>query len=160
MRKNSSVRSLVTLTPLGPWQPVTFWSSADFALLSGFGAFETTDGQTHSLIMSWSIEIPERLAEFTANLETEGNFGEIPDLPVGEATFVVLSPNPDAQTISTVRSLHALYNNEYQRLASAYQGREIARLQREAELKANPPVPKDMVIRQWRLEHSVNGGDQ
>ena len=64
-----------------------------------------------------------------------------------------LSPaSPPPQTLTGIQSLHDLYNNEYNQLLTAYQGRERARLQQEAELKANPPKPKDLVINYWRIE--------
>ena len=42
-----------------------------------------------------------------------------------------------------------MYNNERGRLHTAYQGRELARLAREAELKANPPQPQNITVRYW-----------
>jgi hypothetical protein len=45
-----------------------------------------------------------------------------------------------------IQSLHDLYNNEYARLKTAYEGRERARIEREAYLKANPPHITDQPI--------------
>ena len=52
----------------------------------------------------------------------------------------------------SIQSLHDLYNSEYARLKTALEGRERARIEREAYLKANPPQPKDIVLNFWRTE--------
>jgi len=51
-----------------------------------------------------------------------------------------------------IQSLHDLYDKEYARLRAAYEGREQARIAREALLKANPPQPKDITLNFWRSE--------
>ena len=65
------------------------------------------------------------------------------------------------EALASIQSLHDLYNNEHDRLLTAYQDREQASLAREAELKANPPKPKDIVLNYWlsnSSEPSVKGG--
>jgi hypothetical protein len=76
----------------------------------------------------------------------------IPDFPPEKATFHISSGNPRKQTLASIHCLHDLYNNEHARLEKAYQGRERARILYEAELKANPPKPKDIVLNYWRTE--------
>ena len=63
-----------------------------------------------------------------------------------------MKPNPTPQTLASIQSLHDLYNNEHDRLKEAYDGRERAQRQHEAELKANPPQPKDIVLNYWRID--------
>jgi hypothetical protein len=76
---------------------------------------------------------------------------QIPDFPAGKATFLIASGTPATQTLASIQSLHDLYNNEYGRLKTAYEGRERARIRHEAELKAHPPKPKDITINHWRI---------
>jgi hypothetical protein len=98
----------------------------------------------------WSTSHLETRDELEKELGPDGP--KIPDLPPGKATFQIISGNPSELTLTGIQSLHALYNNEYERLLTAHQGRERVRLQQEAELKANPPKPKDLVINYWRIE--------
>jgi hypothetical protein len=157
--KDSTVRSVVTLSPLGNGEPVTFFSSADFGLLSGFASFVGSDGETHSLIMSWGMEKIETLPDIVTKHGHDYDLTKIPELPEGKATFAILSKNSTAATLASVQSLHDLYNNEHDRLLAAYEGREKARLQNEAELKAHPTKPKDIVLNFWRTERPAPAAD-
>ncbi|MDP3849757.1 MAG: hypothetical protein Q8Q59_04580 [Luteolibacter sp.] len=156
--KDSPPRSLVRIWPNGSGEPVVFWSSADFAYLSGFSSFTGSDGKEHSLIMSWSITETGNMADFHAEHEADHDVNEIPELAPGKATYAITSRNPDEQSIATIRALHDLYNNEYERLKTAWQGRERARIQQEAELKANPPRPKNLTLNFWRTEKTAAKG--
>ena len=65
---------------------------------------------------------------------------------------VVSAPHWAAfKSAKLIQSLHDLYNREFQRLLTAYQGREQARLAQVAELKAHPPQPKDITLNYWRI---------
>jgi hypothetical protein len=150
--KDATARSLVTLSPLGGGEPVTFFSSADFALLSGFASFVGSDGETHALLMSWGNEEIGTLADLATKRGLDYGLTKIPELPTGKATFAVLSEKPDAATLASIQSLHDLYNNEHDKLLAAYQGREKARVRQETELKAHPPKPKDITLNYWRTE--------
>jgi hypothetical protein len=148
--KDEPTLSLVDIWPQGQKEPVVFWSSADFGLLSGFASFVGSDNLTRSLFLMWSTSHLETRYDLERELGPDGP--KIPDLPPGKATFQIISGNPSKLTLTGIQSLHDLYNNEYERLLTAYQGRERARLQQEAELKANPPKPKDLVINYWRID--------
>jgi hypothetical protein len=150
--KDSTIRSLVQISPMGGGESVSFWSSADFALLSGFASFIGSEGYAHSLIMSWGAEEIDSIAGFIEKQGTEYGIEKAPELPAGKAAFAIISEKPTEATLASIQSLHDLYNNEYDRLKTAYQGRERARLQHEAELIANPPKPKDIVLNYWRTE--------
>jgi hypothetical protein len=154
--QDSAARTLITCWPDGAEEPVTFWSSADFALLSGFSSFLGSDGQTRSLMMTWSTLDIDRLSEFLAKHGREYQPPAMPELPPGKAAFAITSGNPTAKTLASIQSLHDLYNNEHDRLLTAYQDREHARLQQEAELKAHPPKPKDIILNYWL----TNSADQ
>lgn len=155
--KDSPARSLVRISRLGGREDVTFWSSADFALLSGIPYFIGSDGVTRSTMMAWSIENTDAAAVLRVKYGLAYNAPEIPAFPVDKATFVLTSTNPPAATLAAIQSLHDLYNNEHARLQAAYEGRERARIQQEADLKANPPQPKDIVLHHWRITAPQKG---
>ncbi len=131
---------------------VVFWSSADFSLLSGLPGFVTSDGRKCSLLMAWGVRDDQRNAALLAKHGRTYTPPVIPELPVGKATFLITSGTPGEKALADIQSLHDLYNNEYEKLLAAYQGREQARLVREAELKAHPPQPKDIVLNHWRVQ--------
>ena len=142
-------------------QPVTLWSSADFSLLWGFASFVGSDGKTRSLMMTWSNLYTDSQQRLFARLGKPYIAPKIPDLPPGKATFVIASGNLTVEALASIQSLHDLYNNEHDRLLTAYQSREQASLAREAELKAHPPKPKDIVLNYWlsnSAEPSAKGG--
>ena len=101
-------------------------------------------------MMTWNFTDLERRNALQRENPGQVEAPEIPAFPAGKATFIVDSGNPNQQTLASIQSLHDLYNNEYERLKVAYEGRERAQRLREAELKANPPKPKDIIINYWR----------
>lgn len=145
----SPPRSLVRWWPQHGGKTIVFWSSADFSLISGISSFADTAGNIHSLLMGWGFSDP-------AELQTSRGFtlGEtqIPNFPEGPATFQIVGETPAAADLAPIEAIHQLYNNELARLQTAFTSRETARLAHEAELKANPPHPKDLTLRFWRTE--------
>jgi hypothetical protein len=160
--KDSPPLSLVQVWPQGSGQAVVFWSSADFGLLSGISSFIGSDGKTRSLMLMWSASEPASLVDLKTELGPQNP--QIPDFSDGKATFSITSDRQaPAATLLTIQSLHDIYNSDYKRLKTAYEGREQARLEREAELKANPPRPQNITLNFWRTEKSAtdaNGGAQ
>ena len=153
--KDSPPRTLVQYRPEPQGEPITFWSSADFSLISGIQGIVATDGRTYSLFMAWSITDTTRTAL--------GHPPDIPAFPEGQATFTMVgTPPADPSVLVPIQSLHDLYNSEYVRLKAAYEGRERARLQHESDLKANPPKPKNITLNYWRTEKPANdkGGNK
>jgi hypothetical protein len=148
--KDSAPLSFVRMWPQGHGECIVFWSSADFALLSGIGIFIGPDGGTRNLFLMWSFSEIETRTALKKELGPESP--PIPDFPPEKATFHITSGNPSKQTLASIQCLHDLYNNEHARLEKAYQGRERARILHEAELKANPPKPKDIILNYWRTE--------
>ncbi len=146
---NSPPRSLVHLWPQTEGEPVTVWSSANFALLAGIPTFATSSGEKTSFMMMWSTIHLDRANNLQRNHVRHFPAPEIPIFPEGKATFQVVLGNPTPETLTSIQSLHDLYNNEHTRLLSAYQGRERARLAHEAEQKAKPPQPKDIILNYW-----------
>ena len=151
--KDSPPRTLVSYS-LGNNGNVTFWSSADFGLLSGFGEFAAASGHKYSLIMAWGYEdIDGSMADFQASSARPYEAPLMPQFPDGKATFSITGDPPaDPEILAPIQALHDIYNNEFVRLKAAYEGRESAQLQREAELKANPPRPKNITLNYWRTE--------
>ena len=159
---NSTPRTLVTYWPNTDEPPVTLWSSADFSLLWGFASFVGSDGKTRSLMMSWSNLYTDSSQRLLAKLGKPYIAPKIPDLRPGNATFVIASGNLTEEALASIQSLHDLYNNEHDRLLTAYKAREQASLAREAELKAHPPKPKDIVLNYWNIGEatSTQGGSK
>ena len=150
-------RTLVEYRPQPDGETITFWSSADFALISGIQAFIDTAGHSRLVFMMWETRDTTRLAAWCAKTGREYHPPEIPPLPAGPATFVVVGTAPAAELLIPIQSLHDLYNKESDRLKTSYEGRERARIAREAWLKANPPQPKDITLKYWRVEKSAAG---
>jgi len=151
--KSGAPRSLVRYWPQGTGTAVTFWSSADFSLIAGgINSFVDAAGGTHHLFMGWGSVDIDRMRELYAAKGRVYHVPELPDLPDGKAIFQFTGEQPAAGDLVAVQSLHDLYNNEYDRLKTAFKGRERARIQQEADLKANPPQPKDITLNYWRTE--------
>ncbi len=156
-------RTFVRLWPQGGGEPVGFWSNADFRLIAGLGRFADSTGQIHNLFLMWSPIPTDRIEALMAS---RGRAYQAPAYPVfpGEDTTTPFDPNavPGPATfvpagdavatpaqLATIGELHQLYNNERVRLHTAYLGREQARREREAYLKAHPPQPQDITVRYW-----------
>ena len=152
--KDSPPRTLVRWWPMGGKGTITFWSSADFALIAGcINSFVDTAGDTHHTLMGWGSVDIDRMAELYAAKGREYDAPDLPDFLEGKATFQIIGDTkPTAEELVVIQSLHDLYNSELERLKTAYQGRERARIVREEYLKANPPQPKDITLNFWRTE--------
>ncbi len=150
--KDSAPRTLVRCWPEGKRGTITYWSSADFGLISGIHAFADATGTTHSMLMGWGYADLESMSDMrAARLKAYGATAP-PTFPEGKATFEIIGEPLAAEDLAPIQALHDLYNNEYTRLQSAFEGRERARLAHEAYLKANSPQPKDITINYWRTE--------
>ncbi len=148
---DSPPRTLVNLTPQGTGGSATFWSSADFALFTGLASFIDSDGNSRSLMMGWDTQQIDHMSDLMVNQTDEGGPPQLPAIPAGKATFVIAGAAPTAETLAAIQALHDVYNNEYERLKTGYEGRERARIAKEAELKAHPPKPKDIILNYWRI---------
>jgi hypothetical protein len=160
-------RAFVRLWPQDGNEVISFWSNADFRLIAGgLGRFADSTGQRHRLFLMWSVIHTDRTAALRA---AHGRTYEPPAFPVfpgedasapfdpaavpGPATFVITGDAAATPAqLAAIDALHQLYNSERGRLLTAYQGRERARIEREAFLKAHPPQPKDITLNYWRTE--------
>lgn len=151
--KDSPPRTLVRYWPGGKGGDITFWSSADFALIAGgINSFVDSAGDTHCLLMGWSNVDIDRIKDLQTARGLDQDEPALPDFPEGKATYQIIGEQPAAGELTVIQSLHDLYNKDHERLLTAWQGREQARLQQEAYLKAHPPQPKDITLNYWRTE--------
>jgi hypothetical protein len=58
----------------------------------------------------------------------------------------------ESEGYDAIVALHELYATDGERLRQAYELREARQKEAEAELRANPPVPKDIVLNFWKVE--------
>ena len=150
--QNAPPRTLVSYWPGDGAASIQLWSSADFSLVSGIHSFVGNDGGTHSLCMMWSVMYPSGIAGRMAAHGREYHAPVIPTFPAGPATFTWVGTPPAPEIVADVQSLHDIYNTDHERLKTAWEGRVRAQIAREAELKAHPPQPKDIVINFWRTD--------
>ena len=108
------------------------WSNIDFNHFTGIATLLGTDGNQHTFVMAVGTEQAhaENAPNYATDTPTFMSDGEIP-----------------TEALVLVDSLHKIYTTEGAKLATAHDGRERARLAKEAELLANPPQPKDLIIR-------------
>lgn len=118
--------------PDGTSRQFSGWSNIDFNHYTGVSTFLGTDGNHHTFVMALGTE------EIAA--------GNAPEFTTSAPTFIPDVEIP-AEALVVVDSLHKIYATESEKLAIAHAGREAARLAEEAELLANPPQPKDLIIR-------------
>ena len=156
--KDTPPRTLVRLWPQAQGEPLTLWSSADFSLLSGMPNFTISSGEITSLVMSWSITDLDHANVLQRKFARQFVPPEIPIFPSGKATFIITEGNPTEEALVSIRSLHEIYNSEYERLLAAYQGRERAQRDYEAQLKSHPPKPKSFTLNYW-LTDSVDSSN-
>ena len=151
--KAAPPRTLIEYRPSGTGETATFWSSADFAILPWFLSFVGSDGRIYdSTVFSLSVDRDQMAAAHAAHPRAPAA-PDMPEFPTGAATFIVVGDTPDdPEILAPIQALHDVYNNEFERLKSAYEGRERARIEQEAFLKANPPQPKDITLKFWRSE--------
>lgn len=163
-------RTLLTCYPNGGNdKTITVWSNLDFNHFCGFGSFEATSGEgevrRYALLMGIGNENTESRRRLSEARGIEYDESEIPEFPHATPSFVVVTENPDPESVTLIEDLHALYRAEGTRMAAACAAREQAHEERRAFLLANPPKPKDVTIHFWKRENpeapaSPQEGDQ
>ena len=157
--KDSPPRTLVRYWPEGKGEGVTFWSSADFALIAGgINSYVDSAANTHYLLMGWGNVDIDHMSELQTAKGREYDAPDMPEFAEGKATFQIVGKQLAAEELVPIQALHDLYNRDLARLRTAYEGREKARIEHEAYLKANPPRPKDITLNYWRVERPASKG--
>ena len=153
--KDGPPRSLVRYWPEGG-REITFWSSADFALIAGgIQSFADKEGLEHHIFMSWGTVDIDQMTELLAANGRTYLAPEIPNFPEGKATYQIIGQSPPAEHLAAIQALHDIYRNQHAELLAAYEGREQARIAREAYFKANPPQPRNITLNYWRTTKPV-----
>jgi hypothetical protein len=156
--KDGPPRSLVRYWPEFGGE-ITFWSSANFALIAGgIQSFADNEGRKHHIFMSWGTVDIDRMTELLAANGRTYLAPEIPSFPEGKATWQIIGQSPPAEHLAAIKALHYIYHNRHAELLTAYHGREQARIEREAYLKANPPQPQNITLNYWRTTKPAAAG--
>lgn len=139
------------------------WSNVDFNYLTGFPMFEAGNTRFGLLMAIGNID-SEQQRTTRENAGAAFDPVEIPALPIGDPAYMITKGDPGREAvIAPVQGLHQLYANDPLRLITAFEGREQARREREAELKENPPGKKDLILHYWkgpRAEATTTGGSR
>jgi hypothetical protein len=144
---------------------VTAWSNLDFNHFSGFSTYRVKDAEdgTHydfGLLMGIGGIDTRRWKEIAEARDIEYKGPEVPEIPKipdladGGPAFVVLEGDKRSPAMATLEQIHDLYRKEGARMEEAYHAREKAHAERKAYLLANPPKPKDIVIKFWERDPS------
>jgi hypothetical protein len=151
-------RTFVTYWPSAKGESISLWSSANFSLFEGIPHFTSAAGHSYSMIMMLNrVEIGP-VAKLAAYLDDNDETPVPLTLSEDKAAFLTIGPPPsDPEILAPIQALHEIHDREFARLKSAYEVRERERLQREAELKANPPRPKNITLNFWRTEKPAAG---
>jgi hypothetical protein len=148
-------RTLVTISPYGTSDgKIAAWSNVDFNHFSAFCSFRVTkaDGTEHDRSLMMGLGNEETVLEDTEQPEIPS----LPDVSVGGPSFSVIEGDTQGEGMKLLTELHDLYRKEGARLEAAFHAREKAYAERRAFLIANPPKPKDLVIRFWRGDRTEN----
>ncbi len=125
-------------------QEMCAWSNLDFNLLSGFAEF-TWQGRKFALLMGLGNENSTTRRRSVSKSGQIYTPPDIPEIPLDGPGFVVTKGDAtEPGALDFLTSLHDLYRVEGTRLQDAYVGREKARIEHEAYLRANPPQPEDL----------------
>ncbi len=116
------------------------WSSVDFNHLTGFTRFSQEDRNYVVMLAVNNVDStdPDSGTEYRIP-------AKIADLD-GEYVLYLGDPQ-NKEAVEVIETLHELYAQQGQRLRNAYE----KRMAQKAELLANPPAPKDPVIRLRRI---------
>jgi hypothetical protein len=135
-------------TLLGWWEDgkeYQAWSNVDFKYLTGFASFSKGDRSFVTFMGVGDVS--------SASLRAESMFQVPADLPTGAPDFRMIQGTAgESEGYDAIVALHELYATDGARLRAAYELRVARQKEAEAELRANPPVPKDIVLNFWKVE--------
>lgn len=157
---SGGVRTSVQIWDPGTRKAYSCVTASDWSVLAGVGSLELADGSTLGLIMSQGAVDLDRWEQLAA---ARGHAYQPPEFPEfqPEKDYAVTAGEPTQEALASFRSIEAMLHDPEQaaRLKAAYEGREAARLEKEAALRANPEKPKNLVIRHWRLDTAGLAGE-
>ena len=139
-RSGQLPRTLINYRPPGSDQNISFWTSADWRLISGIGSLTDASGKNWQLMCMFSSYVRE----------PKDDSIKIPEFPPGPSTIKVVSGNPTPEQLAPVKLYLAFYDAHLPELQAAYQTRIEEQKRLAAEEKANPKVPEDIVV-QFRI---------
>lgn len=143
---------------------ITVWSNLDFNHFSGFSTFQVKGGdgdvRHYGLIMAIGNEDTGIEVASLAASGIEFDAPEIPALANGDPAYVIEGASPDPEAVQIIEDLHELYRVEGLRMEAAYHARARAEGARRAYLLANPPKPRDVIIRYWRGKRTENSNQK
>ncbi len=154
-------RTLLRIYPNGNAEgEITAWSNVDFNYFCGVSTFriKESNGTSHDCQLLMGIGNSDtRLTRkrIAGNAFAGPKIPDLPDLASGGPAFVVTGGPKDGEAMNTLAAVHDLYRMEGAKMEAAFQAREKAQEERRAYLLANPPVPKDIVIRFWKRDQPV-----
>jgi hypothetical protein len=126
----------------------------DFNHISGIGAFQSNGVQYH-LMMGIGNETESQTKKRAALAGIAETSPVVPQLPTDRPAYVLIEGDVgDSESLAPLDGLHWLYQKEKAQLTAAYEGRERARIDREAYLKAHPPITPDTLIQFWPRKSS------
>ncbi len=138
-RDGQPPRTLINYYSQGSGQ-ISFWTSADWRLISGIGSLSDASGKDWQLMCMFSSYVEERREEALV----------IPDFPAGPSTIKAVSGNPTPEQLAPVKLYLAYYDAHLPELQAAFDTRMEEQKRLAAEEKAHPKVPEDIVV-QFRV---------
>ncbi len=142
---------------------LTAWSNIDFNHFSSVSTYQVknTDGTIQAYSLHISIANTDSNRTHKGQIQplhdrSEFEIPKIPDLAASGPSFIMVAGPKDGESMKTLSQLHELYRTEGVRLENAFHAKEQATADRYAYLLANPPVPKDIMIRFWQREQPSN----
>ena len=137
---------------------VEFWTNANFIWLSGQMCDFKVGNQVFSLMLASSVMDVDKM-ELLAAKQQQGETEwapAIPDFPEFEdaaaSSIQVIEGNPSEEDLGPIWALLSYYDENKQRLKTAYEDRKAAYEAKRLQELANPPEKKDLIIRHWRLD--------
>ncbi len=121
------------------------WSNANWLYLTGFTDCQKGDRHFSSLLIASNMN--------STQLPEDSPYRIPEDLPAVPGTYRVIKGDlSNTAAFEGITAFHELYQSDFARLKAAYDLREQRRIERQAELLANPPKPKDIVVHYWKVE--------
>jgi len=103
--KDSPPRTLVRYWPEGGREDITFWSSADFALIAGgINSFVDAAGDSHHILMGWGNVDIDRMAELYAAKGREYDAPVLPEFAEGSSDLYNRIISPEGFTLFLKRA--------------------------------------------------------